>query len=437
MTRSTLLRSVGGALCAALSFSSLPALAETIAITGGTVAIGDGSQPIENGTVVIANGRIVAAGAGVAVPASATVIDATGKWVSPGIVAGVSTLGVMEGYGMSEVNDLSAAKSPFSAALDISTAVNPNGQRIGTERSAGITRAFVIPSTGNTMFAGQGAVIDLGTDPDPVTRPRAFQYIELGEEGMHAAGGSRPAAYALLKAALGAAANPASADFVSKDALITRQDAEALAPVLRGTQPLLVHVERASDIRSVLALKKQYPALKLVLVGATEGWMVANEIASARVPVIAAALIDLPEKFESIAATQSNVGRLAKAGVTVAISNADISEGPYESFLPQYAGNLVALTRMPGAQGLDWGAALASITSKPAAAIGMDGEIGSLRAGRRADVVVWDGDPLELASHPTAIFIDGVAQPTVSRQTRLRDRYLDPVEKALPKAYER
>ncbi|MGC6328850.1 amidohydrolase family protein [Rhizorhabdus sp. FW153] len=437
MTRSTLLRGLGGALCAALATVALPAAAETIAITGGTVAIGDGSQPIENGTVVIANGRIVAAGAGVAVPPSATVIDATGKWVSPGIVAGVSTLGVMEGYGMSEVNDLSAGKSPFSAALDISTAVNPNGQRIGTERSAGITRAFVMPGTGNTMFAGQGAVIDLGTDPDPVTRPRAFQYIELGEEGMSAAGGSRPAAYALLKAALSAAANPASADFVSKDALITRQDAEALVPVLRGTQPLLVHVERASDIRSVLALKKPYPALKLVLVGATEGWMVANEIAAARVPVIAAALIDLPEKFESIAATQSNVGRLAKAGVTVAISNADISEGPYESFLPQYAGNLVALTKVPGAQGLDWGAALAAITSKPAAAIGMDGEIGSLRAGRRADVVVWSGDPLELSSRPTAIFIDGVAQPTVSRQTRLRDRYLDPVEKALPKAYER
>ncbi len=422
-----------------LAFAVLaaPLSAETIAITGGTVAIGDGSQPIKGGTVVIANGRVVAAGAGVAVPAGARVVDATGKWVSPGIIAGVSTLGLMEGYGMSETNDLSADKSPFSAALDMSTAINPTGQRIGVERAAGITRAFVIPSAGNTMFGGQGAVIDLGADMDPVTRPRAFQYVELGEDGMGPAGGSRPAAYALLKVALGAASNPASADFASKDALITRQDAEALAPVVRGTQPLLVHVERAADIRSVLALKKQYPAIRLVLVGATEGWMVADQIAAAGVPVIAAALLDLPEKFESIAATQSNVGRLAKAGVTVAISNADISEGPYESYLAQYAGNLVALTKIQGAQGLDWGAAFATITSKPAAAIGMDGELGSLRPGRRADVVVWDGDPLELSSAPTAIFIDGVAQPTTSRQTRLRDRYLDPVEKGLPKAYER
>lgn len=421
--------------CAALI--AAPLSAETIAITGGTVAIGDGSQPIQGGTVVIANGRVVSAGAGVAVPAGARTIDATGKWVSAGIVAGASSLGLMEGYGMDETNDLSADKSPFSAALDVSTAINPNGQRIAVERSAGITRAFVIPHSGNTMFGGQGVVIDLGADPEPVTRPRAFQYIELGEDGMKPGGGSRPAAYALLKVALGAAANPASADFAGKDSLITRQDAEALGPVLRGTQPLLVHVERASDIRSVLALKKQYTAIKLVLLGATEGWMVADQIAAAGVPVIAAALVDLPEKFESIAATQSNIGRMTKAGVTVALSNADISEGPYESYLGQYAGNLVALTKIPGAQGLDWGAAFAAITSKPAATIGMDGEIGSLRPGRRADVVIWDGDPLELSSAPTAIYIDGVAQPMTSRQTRLRDRYLNPVEKNLPKAYER
>ena len=416
---------------------AMPLAAETIAITGGTVAIGDGSAPIRNGTVVIANGRIVSAGAGGSIPPGAHVIDASGKWVTPGIVAAVSTLGLMEGYGMPEVNDVNAGKSPFSAAIDVALAINPAGQRIAIERSAGVTRAFVMPSAGNTMFAGQGAVIDLGADADPVTRPRAFQFVELGEDGSGPGGGSRPAAHALLRAALAAAANPASAGIAGKDSLITRQDAEALIPVIRGTMPLLVHVERVADIRSVLALKARYPALRLVLVGATEGWMAADQIAAARIPVIAAGLVDLPERFESLGATQSNVGRMARAGVSVAISNADISEGPYESYLTQYAGNLVALTKIPGAQGLDWGQALAAITSRPAAAIGMDGEIGSLRPGRRADVVIWDGDPLELASAPISVFIDGVSQPMTSRQTRLRDRYLDPVEKGLPKAYER
>ena len=423
-------------LLAAAALIAAPLSAETIAITGGTVAIGDGSAPIKGGTVVIANGRVVSAGTGPA-PAGARVIDATGKWVSPGIIAGASNLGILDGYGMSETNDAGAEKSPFSAAIDISVSINPTGQRIATERSAGVTRAFVIPNAGNTMFAGQGAVIDLGADLDPVTKARAFQYVELGENGMETGGGSRPAAHVLLRTALAAAANPAAIGIVGKDSLITRQDAEALAPVVRGAIPLLAHVERVTDIKAVLALKAQYPALKLVLVGATEGWMVADQIAAARVPVIASALIDLPERFEMLSATQSNVGRMTRAGALVAVSTMGMSEGPYESYLGQYAGNLVALTRVPGAQGLDWGAAFATITSKPAAAIGMDGEIGSLRPGRRADVVIWDGDPLELASAPEAIFIDGVPQPMTSRQTRLRDRYLDPVEKALPKAYER
>ncbi|RVT94134.1 amidohydrolase family protein [Sphingomonas crocodyli] len=423
-------------LLAAAALIATPLSAETVAITGGTVAIGDGSQPIQGGTVVIANGRVVAAGAGVAVPAGARVVDATGKWVSPGIVAPISTLGIVDGYGMNETNDAQTKGSPFSAAIDVSTSINTSGQGIATERSSGTTRAFVIPAAGNTMFGGQGAVIDLGADVDPVTKPRAFQYVELGEDAGDHGGGTRPAAHVLLRAALVAAQNPAQVDWLSKDSLITKQDAQALGPVIRGTMPLLVHVERVADIRAALALKADYPAIKLVLVGATEGWRIADQIAAAKVPVIAAAITDLPERFETLAATQSNVGRLTKAGVLVAISNVDASEGPYESYLTQFAGNLVAITKIPGATGLDWGQAFATITSKPAEAIGMGGEIGSLRPGRHADVVIWDGDPLEIASAPVAIWIDGVAQPMTSRQTRLRDRYLDPTEKALPKAYE-
>jgi imidazolonepropionase-like amidohydrolase len=424
-------------LLALTALAAMPASADTIAFTGGTIAIGDGSQPIANGTVVITDGRVTAAGANVAVPPGARTIDATGKWIAPGIVAGMTALGIVDGYGMGETNDSTARGSPFSAAIDISPAIDPSGQGIATERMGGVTRALVMPSAGNTMFAGQGAVIDLGADVDPVTKPRAFQYVELGETAAQRGGGSRPAAHALLRAAFATARNPALAAGLDKGALVTRQDAAALLPVVDGRMPLLVHAERVADIRAALQLKREFPAIKLVLVGAVEGWRIAPEIAAAHVPVIAAALTDLPEQFELLAATQSNVGRMVKAGVTVAISTVDASEGPYQSYLTQYAGNLVALTKVPGATGLDWGQAFATITSKPAAAIGMDNEIGSLRPGRRADVVVWDGDPLELSSAPVAIYIDGVAQPMTSRQTRLRDRYATPQEGALPKAYER
>lgn len=414
-----------------------PAFAETIAFTGGTVAIGDGSQPILNGTVVVRDGRVVAAGAGVAVPAGARVVDATGKWVSPGLVAGTSNLGLVDVEGVSESNDLSTKGTPFSAAIDISTSINPVSARLGVERSKGLTRAVVVPEAGNTMFGGQGAVIDLGADPDPLTKARAFQYVEFGEDAMKHGGGSRPAAQTLLRAALAAARNPALAGGLARDVLVTRADAEALLPVVDGRMPLLVHAERASDILSALALTRDFPKLRLVLLGAAEGWTVADRIAAAHVPVIAAAYADLPEEFERIASTQSNVGRMAKAGVMVAISSIDAGEESYESYLKQFAGNLVALTKVDGATGLDWGQAFATITSRPAQALGLDGEIGSLRPGRKADVVLWDGDPLEVASAAVAVWIDGVQQPVGSRQTRLRDRYANPVEGALPKAYDR
>ena len=433
-------KSRGGLLAAALILAT-PAVAQTTAFVGGTVALGDGSQPIPGGTVVIRDGRIVAAGAGVAVPAGATTVDARGRWISPGIVAGFSNLGLVDSDGIEESNDESARGSPFHAALDIAPAINPDGAIVGNERAAGITSAIVAPAAAGSIFAGQGAVIALGAGGDTVTRARAFQYVELGEDGAALAGGSRPAAYAALHDALAEAQDyrrdRAGFGGRERESLVKRADAIALLAVLDGRQPLFVHVERASDILSVLALKHDYPQVRLVLVGATEGWRVAPQIAAAHVPVIAAALADLPERFERLAATESNVGRLSAAGVTVAISTVDSSAPAIQRNLRQFAGNLVAITRVPGATGLDWGHAFATITSGPARVLGMATEIGSLRPGRRADVVLWDGDPLELASAPVAVFIEGRPQSLRTRQTLLRDRYATPAAGALPKAYER
>ena len=428
------------ALLATTLLATTPLTAQTTAITNARLVVGDGSMPVDGGTVVIAGGRVVAAGRGVPVPAGARVIDAAGKWVSPGLVAGFTRLGIVEVDGVRETDDAEASGSDFSAALDVSVAVNPRETPIAINRAEGITRAVVAPGTGKTIFGGQGAVIDLGADGDAVMRPRAFQFVEMGEAAAATAGGSRPAAFAMFRNALLEARS-----FVGRaqtggritDGMLTKLDAAALAPMVDGRVPMLVHVERASDIVQVLALAREFPALKLVLVGASEAWMVAPQIAAARVPVLASALADLPASFEALAATQSNIGRLAAAGVTVGIGMINDDETRQARLIKQYAGNLVALTRVPGATGLDWGRAFATISSGPAAAIGLDGEIGSLRAGRRGDVVMWDGDPLELSSAPLLVMIDGLEQPLANRQTRLRDRYAVPQEGALPKAYER
>lgn len=426
---------------AALFAVSAPAAAQTVAITNAKLVIGDGSAPIDGGTVVIRDGRVVAAGAGVAVPAGVPVVDAQGKWVSPGIVAGFSRLGIVEVDAVRQTNDTAAGKSPFHAAIDIAPAVNPKASAIALNRSDGVTRAVVAPDIGGSIFAGWGAVIDLGDDPKPVTKPRAFQFIEYGETGADAAGGSRPAAYVTLKNALfearAYARNPSAFLDRGTDALLTRADAEALVPVVEGRTKLLIHVDRAADIRTLLALKAEMPQLDMVFVGAVEGWMVANEIAAAKVPVIASALADLPASFDQLAATQSNIGRMVKAGVLVAIGTINDDEARQARLVKQYAGNLVALTRVTGATGLDWGQAFATISSRPAEALGLGGEIGSLKPGRRGDVVIWDDDPLELGSEPTAVYIDGVLQPLTTRQSKLFQRYRDLDDGPLPKAYQR
>jgi len=455
-------------VAALLVAGASPVMAQTFAISGGTVALGDGSQPIPNGMVIVRDGRIVAAGdVRMKLPAGTQVIDATGKWVTPGIVGGFTRLGLSEVDLSADGSDDTKADGPFSAAIDVVESVNPLDTPIAVNRADGVTRALVVPNVGKSIFAGQGALIDTGADMDPITRPRLFQFVELGETGKDKAGGSRSSAYILFRNALREAAelrryapsiqsargaqpdergrpvvrNPNESRVYgpdarrSEDVLLTRFDAAALVPVLQGRQYLFVHAERARDILNVLDLKSDFPSLKIVLVGASEGWTVAERIARAGVPVIASAVNDLPASFEQIAATQSNVGRMRAAGVKVAIGMIDDSDTRNIFLQRQYAGNLVALQRVPGATGVSWGDALAMITSRPAEAVGMGGEIGSLAPGRRADVVIWSGDPLEGSSAAEAVFVDGVRQPLENHQTRLMQRYRDLSRRDLPEAY--
>jgi imidazolonepropionase-like amidohydrolase len=415
--------------CVLLSMvlAAAPAVAAPIAITGATAHTARGEEVIRNATIIIDNGRITAIGAGLAIPAGATVIDAKGQPVTPGIVAVPSDLGLTEVGGVRETSDGSARTSPYSAALDMAAAINPGSLHFAIYRMAGVTRAAAVPDSGNAVFGGQGAVVSLAANGPTVTRPRAFQYVELGEAGARLAGGSRPAAYAqlidLLDAAKRLAANPAaSVGGDDSGSLVKRRDVEALLPVLSGAQSLMVHVERASDILEVLKLKGRYPALRPVLVGAREAWLVAAQIARAGVPVITHSLYDLPDDFEGLAASRNNVGHLQAAGVTVVLGPLGGVGGTTPVNLPGYAGNAVGQGTVPGGKGLTKGQALASITANPARVLGL-ADTGTLEVGKRADIVLWDGDPLELMSSPVAVWIDGAAQPMTSRQTLLAQRY--------------
>lgn len=422
---------------AAMAALTSPSYAETIAITGGKLVIGDGSAPIDGGTVVIRDGSIVAAGVGVAIPAGARQIDASGKWVTPGVFAGFTRLGLSEVDAVNGTNDKSGGKSGFSAAIDIAPAIDPFRSPFAVNRSAGVTRAVVAPEAADNIFAGQGAIADLGADSNAVTKARAFQFAEFGEDGAANAGGSRAGTHLHFRAMLREAQDYAAGRDGFDDDLLKAEDAKALLSVLRGETRLLIHVEGANDMLRLLELKRDFPTIKMVFVGATEGWRVATQLAQAGVPVIASALNDLPATFEMLGATQSNVGRMKDAGVKVAIGIINDRDSHQLRYTTQYAGNLVSLEKLPNASGLTWDEAFAAISSVPADIMGVGETHGSLKAGKVADVVVWDGDPLELSSAATTVIIDGVEQPTGNRQQRLRDRYARPTEGDLPKAYDR
>ncbi|WP_397590400.1 amidohydrolase family protein [Sphingorhabdus sp.] len=422
---------------AALAAFATPAVAETIAITGGRVVVGDGTAPIDGGTVIIRDGNVIAAGASVAVPADARRIDAKGKWVTPGVFAGFTRLGLSEVDAVKGTNDKSGGKSGFSAAIDVAPAIDPFRSPFAVNRAAGVTRAVVAPEAAESIFAGQGAIADLGADSSPVTKARAFQFAEFGEDGAALSGGSRAGAHLHFRAMLREAQDYAAGRGNFDDELLKAEDAKALLNVLRGETRLLIHVEGANDMLRLIELKRDFPSVKMVFVGASEGWRIAPQLVQAGVPVIASALNDLPVTFEMLGATQSNIGRMKDAGVQVAIGMINDRDSHQLRYTTQYAGNIVSLQFVPGATGLTWDEAFAAISSVPADMMGVGDRFGSLKAGKAADVVIWDGDPLELSSAATTVFIDGVEQPLTNRQNRLRDRYARPTEGDLPKAYDR
>ncbi len=419
------------AFIAAAAAVSAAASAQTVAIMDGTVHTVSGGV-IENGDVIIRDGRITQVGADLSAPAGASVIDASGKVVTPGLFAPVSSIGLVEIGAVDDANDASPARDPvgafpLGASLNAIDAYNPSSVLIPVNRAAGVTRALMAPSVGPTIFAGRAAVIDLSGRPNSVTRAEAAQYVAMGERGAERNGGTRMGAWAVLREYFDEArsyhANPN--DYIRRphDGRFAISDLKALGPVINGEQPLIVAVNSANDIRATIRLKNTY-RLNVIIVGASEGWRVAREIATANIPVITDGLYNLPGEFEDIDATLKNAARLNEAGVKISFT-----EGAHNvRLIRQHAGNAVA-------EGLPFDAALAAITLNPATMYGLGDQLGSLEAGKIADVVIWDGDPLEVTTRPEAVFINGRPQDLNNRQKMLMERYRDLERGDLPFAY--
>ena len=413
-----------------------PASSQTIAITNARVHTMAGAA-LDGATIVVRDGRIDAVGRGLAVPAGARVVDAAGGVVTPGFIDSATQLGVIEIDAYPGTTDQQVTNDRITAAFNVADGYNPLSTLIPVTRVEGVTRAVVSPSTGSSLIAGQGIVVHLGEGDESarIVRNPAGMWVTLGERGAAIAGGARGAAMLILREALQdardyAANRSAFERNERRDYALSRLDLEALVPVVEGRLPLVVAVERASDILAALRLRDEF-ALRMILVGVAEGWMVADDIARAGVPVVVYPFQNIPA-FERLGTTFENAGRLHAAGVRVVIGTGGLDA----SVSSHNTRNLRHAAGVAAANGMPWEAALAAITSTPAEVWGVADHYGRVAPGQDADLVVWSDDPLELTSLVRHVFVRGEEMDlTATRQRALFERYRE--REALPQSYDR
>ena len=418
-------------LAAALSFAALDAQAQDVLIRNATVHTATARGTLQGADVLVRNGRIAAVGRGLSA-GNASVVDAQGRPLTPALFAGINDIGAEEVSGESSTVDSHVALGSGSKDMqvrpefDVTDAYNPESVLIPVARVEGYGWALLAanPTSGGSFIGGQGGVVRFDGSLDPIG-PRVL-FVTLGADGANLTGGSRAGQWMILDQLIDEVRGRIAPD--SRFALLTPAGRATLAKYFGGGGRVAVTVQRASDIRRLLRWAKARN-VRIAIVGASEGWKVAGEIAAARVPVFVDELANLPADFDQIGATLENAARLRAAGVDVGFyMSGDASH--YARKLRQLAGNAVA-------NGLPWDDALAGLTRVPAQAFGVAGEVGSIEVGRRADLALWTGDPLDVAQTAAQVWMNGRAVEMKSRQTELRDRYLHRQESALPPAYSR
>ena len=414
------------ALVAACAFAlSAQAFAQDVLIRNATVHTATAQGTLKNTDVLVRNGRISAVGAHLAA-GNATVVEANGRELTPALFGGITDIGLEEVSGESSTVDSTQAlgekQDPaVRPEFDVTLAYNPASVLVPVARVEGIgwTMLAAGSTEGGSIIGGQGGVVRMDGSLDAVG-PRAL-FVSLGSGASPLTGNTRAAQWMVLDQLVAEARGRMSAD--SKFALLTPMGRAALAKFLDRKGLIVVNINRAADIQQLLRWAKRNN-VRVAITGAVEAWKVADELAAAKVPVFVDTLADLPGDFDQLGATLENAARLHAAGVQVAIQSAG---SHHARKVRQMAGNAVA-------NGLPWEDGLAALTRVPAEAFGVAGEFGTIAPGKRADLVLWDGDPLDVTALAQQVWLDGRAMPMRSRQTELRDRYLR-AQGTLPRAY--
>ena len=404
--------------CAALALLAASAEAQTVAITGARIHPVSGPR-IDNGTLIFENGRITQLGAGLPCPSGAECIEARGHWVTPGIFNALTTLGVNEVGQVQATQDARArGDRGIAATFEAWQGLNPASPHLQVTRNDGVIVAGVIP--GGNFVSGQAAVIDLstGTLRDMIVRAPAAIVADMANTGENR-GQARGEVIGRMDALLEDARNyrPGRNEVErgsTRPTAAPSRDLQALGLVLSRRVPLILEADRASDIEAALAMARKHN-VRLIISGAAEAWLVAAQLARDSVPVIVGSLNNSPQSFSSLGARQENAALLRRAGARVIIA------GGADAF---NARNVKYEAGVAVAFGLPWDDALRAITLEPARALDVADRVGSLERGKDATLVVWNGDPLELTTRPTHVFVRGRNVLAPSRQDELMRRYL-------------
>jgi imidazolonepropionase-like amidohydrolase len=396
---------------------------QTIAITGAKV-YPVSSPPIDNATVLMRDGKIVAVGTNVTIPSDARRVDASGKWVTPGFINSSTQLGLVEVGQVQQTHDDAARGKDFiAAAFTVWDGLNAQSVMLAPARKEGVTSVVVIPQ-GNLLVSGQAAMLDLvdGMPTDMIVRAPVAMVAQVqspASAGASARGELLLRLRELIEDTRVFARNRAAFERnQTRDFTASRLDLQAMLPVVEGRIPLIVGADKATDIDAALKLAREN-GLKIMIGGGAEGWMIADRLAAAKVPVLTGAMNNIPGSFTTLGQIQENAGLLRRAGVPVLLIG-NSGSGDEEVFnvrnLKQEAGNAVAY-------GMSWSDALRAVTLTPAEAFGVADRIGSLRPGREANVVIWSGDPFEFNTVVEHVFVRGRESAKPSRQDLLTERY--------------
>jgi hypothetical protein len=411
-----------GLLVALAMIGSTVAIADDVLIRGARVYTITSQRTLENADVLVRNRTIAAVGVGLSAPPGVTVIDAKGRALTPGFFGGLSAVGLEEvQLEPTTAEESLATTTPFHEMqlrpeFDPTIAFNPRSTVVPVTRIEGITWTVLAPGTpvlgGGNFLTGQGAAVTLDGRYDAVLEGSRSLFVNAGSDTFEISGGSLAAQFMVLDQAV---RETRATSAVGEHTVLHPAGRETLKRYLSGGR-VVFEVDRAADIRQVLAFSARN-GMKPVIAGGAEAWVVAADLARAKVPVLLDSLVTLPSDFDHIGARLDNAALLQRAGVQIAFSQVDKASHNARK-VRQLAGNAVA-------HGLPFDSALAALTANPADIFGLGATRGRIASGQVADLVLWSGDPLEVSSIADQVWIAGRPIEMRSRQTELRDRYLE------------